>query len=296
MNNSGNLKQTHNEYLQAFCESGIPGGILFLMIWIVAVWRYGKAATSEKYDRKFASRHLLLGAVLVLILVHSFVDSQLHVLPVSFIAYMLIGLSPVSRKKISTVSGWRLIMVIVPFMSLCFLGFFQTLTQYPGYWKWQKGVEMAKKKQWTTAINYYQSALEYLPQKGELQFHLGSALVLSDASTKGLYYLDRAQANFNDRNIYLAKSLALLKLGNLDKAEEQARRAQAMFPDHLAPQLLLARINHSNGNDKIARHYLNACINQRTTIRSDLTRQIAANANHYWQKWYGEKFSSPDIH
>jgi len=293
---AANLKQAHNEYLQAFCESGILGGILFLMIWIVTVWRFGKAATSEKYYRKFASGHIFLGAILVLILVHSFVDSQLHVLPVSLIAYILVGLTPVTRKKICTVSGWKLIVVVVPVMSLCFWGIFQVFTQYPGYWKWQKGVEMAEKQQWTTAINYYQSALEYLPQKGELQFHLGSALVISDASNKGLYYLDKAQANFNDRNIYLAKSLAFLKLGNLEKAEEQARRALAMFPDHLAPQLMLARINHSNGNDKLARQYLKACINQQTTIRSDLTRQIAADARHYWQKWYGMKFSSPNIH
>lgn len=285
---AAHLKQAHNEYLQAFAESGIPGGLLFVGIWAWVGWRYVKAIKDGRNNEHMRVRQLLYLALLLLILLHSLLDTPLHVLPVSLIAYLLIGLAPVEHRECSITAGWKQVVIILPLTGLCQYGILRPMTQYQGYRLWQEGVERAEKHEWPAAISSYRSALAYLPEKGELLFHLGSALVMNKKYSKGLYYLDEAEEHFSDRNLYLSKSHARLELGHVKRAEEQALKARAMFPDHLAPRLLLARIAHRRGHHEEARRHLEACINQGTSIHSNQTRQIAADARRYHWLWYGK--------
>lgn len=292
---AANLKQAHNEYLQAFAESGIPGGLLFAGIWMLGIRRYIQAFKSSGNERETSAKTLLFMTLLLLIVMHSFIDTPLHVLPVAVIAYLLLGCSPGKRKALTITTGWKQAAIAVPLIGLCLVGIYRTAVQYPGYRSWQEGIELGEDHEWAAAITNYRSALETLPAKGELQFHLGSALVMDQKYSKGLYYLKEAREHFSDRNLYLSKSHAWLALGNLDKAEKQARKARAMFPDHLAPRLLLARIAHRRGHHKEARRHLEACINQETRIRSNQTQQIADEARRYREQWYGSRINKNEM-
>src|SRR5690606_715845 len=137
-----------------------------------------------------------------------------------------------------------------------------------GYWDWKKGVELVRKQEWEPAIFYYQRALGRLEEKGELSYHLGSAMVFNGQYSKGIYWLGESKKDFNDRNIYLSESLANLKLGKLEKAEQSAKRALCMFPTHLAPHLLLGEIYYEEDRIKESKASLIKCINEDISIKS----------------------------
>jgi tetratricopeptide (TPR) repeat protein len=160
------------------------------------------------------------------------------------------------------------------------------LYQYPGYAYWEKGRKQADNRSWKQAIELYEDALKRLPQKGELQFHLGSALVLSGDYSKGIYQLGQSLKMFNDRNIYLSLSYGYLKLKEFGNAETYAKQALSLFPDQLAPHLLLGEIYFYMGNIDKSKESLLKCIRRKTHIQSQDTEQICRDARQLWHQFY----------
>ncbi|HMB98671.1 MAG TPA: O-antigen ligase family protein [Balneolaceae bacterium] len=110
---AANLKQAHNEFLQAFFEGGTPGGLLFLYLWLYPLFHFWKNRS------KLNQTNTTLFAILAAIVCHSLMDSPLHVLPVTIIAYFILGISPLS------VIHFRSDKFISKFaMSLISVGFF----------------------------------------------------------------------------------------------------------------------------------------------------------------------------
>ena len=103
-------------------------------------------------------------------------------------------------------------------------------------------MEHSVNMEWKAAILDLSKAIEYLPEKGELLFNLGTANIFNDQYSKGLYFTNESKKYFNDKNIYLSESYAHIQLGEYKKAEEKALIALSMFPTHLAPHLLLGEI------------------------------------------------------
>jgi len=206
-------------------------------------------------------------------------------------AYMALGLVPVKEsliKKIvfkSRLSKW-LITITLLLYTLFIIG--KSIYQYPGYIHWNQGVIYAHDHHWGGAISQYQSALKRLPGEGELQLHLGSVMVISDSYSRGIYFLKESLANFNDKNVYLSLSYAYLHLKNYDEAEKYARIALSMFPDHLAPHLLLGEIYYYQGKIEDSKVSLKKCINRQTTVQSDDIIQIASDARQLWERFYGK--------
>jgi predicted Zn-dependent protease len=83
-------------------------------------------------------------------------------------------------------------------------------------------------------------------------------------------------------------SLGWLKLGQYKKARENAKTALLMFPDQLAPHLLLGQIYHQMGENDQAKMQLSLCLGQRTHIRSDKTMLIVNDARRLWKMWFDD--------
>jgi len=279
---AANLKQAHNEFLQSFIEGGMPGGLLFLLLWLYPLFNYWKNRS------KLNNTDLALFAILTAILFHSLVDSPLHVLPVTVIAFFILGMSPLP--VIHFCSDKFITKFAMSFISVGFFVFvvFNFVMAYTGQWHWKNGMDAAESISWQKATGHYQHALEYLPDEGELHFHIGSALVMKGEPTRGLVHLEHALKNFNDRNIYLSRSLAFTELKQYGKAEENAHTALSMFPDHLAPHLLLGEIYHYTKLENKSKESLLKCIKQKTTVQSDQTKQISEDAAEMWKKFYGQ--------
>ena len=279
---AANIKQAHNEYLQAFAEGGVIGGILFLAIWIIPLI-YMLKRVSENTQ---GIQDFLQLAIHISIMVHSFVDSPLHIFPVSIIGYANIAMMPLPLKEISIskvgkLTGASIVLVLFGIV------IFRTIQIYPGYHLWKQGTEQVSHGDWKPAISSYEQAMERIKENGELSFHLGSALVIDEQYSKGIFWLERAKEDFNDRNIYLSEGLANIRFGNYREAEKNVLIALDMFPTHLAPHLLLGEIYYELGEFEKSKESLMKCITEDISVKSVETKQIVSDAKAYWLSRYG---------
>jgi len=293
---AANLKQAHNEFFQAFFESGLIGGIIFLSIWGVAVFSLVKLIwdkSKQSKEMQFSDwlkndiifKNSVVMGILSIICFHSLMDTPLHLLPIAAIAYICLGLTTIPSFEIK-LTGLLIGILISINTIFSIYSINKSITEYPSYQKWQVGNEFAQSKKWTWAISSYESALVYLPNNGELSFHLGSAYVFNEQYSKGLFYLNKSLSSFTDRNIFLSLSFAQLKLKNLSEAEKNAKIALAMFPDQLAPHLLLGEIYFYQGDTSLSKASLQKCINLETSIKSYETDQIKKDAVELWKNFY----------
>jgi O-antigen ligase len=280
---ASNLKQAHNEYFQEFCESGIIGGILFLSVWLCALWFLWIKRNNER------SKTFGIGVVLLVILFHSFVDTVLHVVPIALVAYCFLGFIPVPASLVRRIQlKFNAHSIFIFVLILLYSGFvlYSVLQQYHGRRYWQKGYEYGLQHRWPYALQEYQNAVRFMPREGELLFHIGAALVMNGSSSTGVYLLNESKANYNDRNIHLSLAYAYLCLKDFSAAEREARIALSMFPEHLAPQLLLGQIFHEQGFPVKSQQALRKCILRESRIQSEEVNQIGLEAEGLWRKYY----------
>ncbi|MCC6488636.1 MAG: O-antigen ligase family protein [Candidatus Hydrogenedentes bacterium] len=89
--NSADVKQAHNDFLQMFCETGVPGGILFALFWgCFGVWGIRRI----RRESVKAERWLLAGVFcgVVGFLLHSAVDMNFPNPSLATLVFLLAGL------------------------------------------------------------------------------------------------------------------------------------------------------------------------------------------------------------
>lgn len=281
---AANLKQAHNEFFQAFAEGGIIGGIFFLLIWLLPfIYGLKYVLHANQKDWKFIG---VIG-IHAAILTHSLVDSPLHVFPVTLIGYINFMMIPMPEWQIKLTSFWKKLLIIVLVIFTCLMAF-RAKRLYSARYALNQGLKFASQLEWEPAVIHYQLALNKFGKKGELEHYLGAAMVFNEQYTKGIYYLNQAKKDFNDRNIYLMESYANLKLKKYEEAEHLAKQALRMFPDHLAPHLLLGEIYYHLDEIEKSKSSLRKCITMETHIISHEVEQISRDAEAYWRNTYGE--------
>ncbi|MCA0445323.1 MAG: O-antigen ligase family protein [Bacteroidetes bacterium] len=279
-----NLKQAHNEYLQAFCETGIIGGLLFLLVWGVA---FLGIHTELKDGFNEAKWKLFVLGFLLLLGSHALLDTTFHVFPLLILPYLLMGFVSIRYIKVP-LNRYSQIFILMVVVGLIIYQIKKDYNEYKGYKKWYSGYEHAGNGKWLWAKTDYEDAIKIIPEQGELLFHYGASLVFLGEYSKSLYYLNKSLTYFTDRNIFLTRSLANLKLNNYQKAEEDAKISLSMFPDQLAPHLLLGEIYFHMGNITESKKSLTKCINEDTRIKSEETLQIQHDAKLLWSQLYQE--------
>jgi O-antigen ligase len=279
-----NLKQIHSEYIQVFCERGIFGGILFILIWIVSLIGLFRFVLKDIGNRK---EYIILLLILCAIITHSMVDTPMHLLSISIVSFTILGFIPLKRFQWELPANKHISNILLAVLLLyCSFVIYKGFREYPAYYHWQKGVGKIQVNMWEEGIVSYREAMKNLSDQGELEFHLGSALMFTREWDQATYYLKRALRTFNDRNIYLSLSYTNLLQKNHEEAEKYAITALKMFPDHLAPHLLLGEIEYFLGNFQRSRNSLMKCINKDTRIQSAEVEQIARDAERLWRKFY----------
>lgn len=277
------LHQPHNEYLNAFVEGGIPGGLLYLGIWIVALGGVIRVLL-DKHRKAPAALWGVL-AVLSVVAVHSLVDDPMHVLPIAAVAWMAMGLVPglpIVRLKTGV---WSLFAV--PFAIIVSVVVIHSVgDRYQGYRQWQQGQEAAKVLDWRTAVHHYEQGLEKLTGQGELLFHYGAARTHNGQPRRGIEAMDQASMKIRDRNLSLSLAWSWLRQGDPEQALYHAHKAAFWFPDHLAPHLLLGEIYYELGEYEKSKYALLRCIHRQTTIQSNEVRRISREARQKWETWY----------
>ncbi len=151
-----------------------------------------------------------------------------------------------------------------------------------GYVYWKNGQVAVQNQKWNEGILEYQEAIHYLPEEGELQFHLGAAYAYTGQFEKALKLIRQSRTSFNDKNIYLVLGQVYLQTGEYQKAEENIKTVTYMYPQLLSPHLLLARLYQKTGFHSLAVSELEFIIASDPKILSDEVLAIKRDARQYF--------------
>jgi len=245
-----NIKMAHSEFFHIFAETGVIGIILFLILIIfigTIIFRLLRTAENEKQGTIIR----LFGAILVIILTHSVVDTVLHVLPILLVFYTSIAiLSVYCDSQNYRAIQFRLypkVIFLIPAIVLLGITGFRGSQKIAGYFYWRQGLNHVSQHKWQEGIDSYQKAMKYLPENGELKFHLGSAYSYTKESEKAFDFLNQSLSSFKDKNQYMVLGITCMDLGNFELAERYLRQTTYMFPQMLYPHFLLAQLYDRTG-------------------------------------------------
>jgi len=250
INKACNIKMAHSEFYHILAEMGVFGIILFLILIIfigIIIFRLLRTAEDEK--QKTTIR--LFGAILVIILTHSVVDTVLHVLPILLVFYTCIAvLSVYYDNQNYRAIQFRLhpkIIFLIPAIALLGITGFKGCQKIAGHYYWRQGLNHVSQHNWQEGVDSYQKSMKYLPENGELKFHLGSAYSYTKDSEKAFDFLNQSLSSFKDKNQYMVIGITCMDLGNFELAEHYLRQTTYMFPQMLYPHYLLAQLYDRSG-------------------------------------------------
>ncbi|HCK99994.1 MAG TPA: hypothetical protein DHW42_07835 [Candidatus Marinimicrobia bacterium] len=182
----------------------------------------------------------------IIVLIHGMVDNPFDVLPIAMLLTFNTGVLSRWLKKddhqlivMNINNSWIVrIAVFLFFLFICV----NTIQKTKGFYHWRKGQIFVNSGKWYLGINEYKKALEYLPNNGELQFHLGAACSYTNQSGTAIKLLNSSLHNFNDKNVYITRAYSYSKLKMYKLAEKDFRMALNMYPNLLLPRLWLSKI------------------------------------------------------
>lgn len=217
---------------------------------------------------------------MLIISIHAVVDNVLHVLPIALIFYW--GLAVISTAMQREISNGGSILnrllvnfrfkgnVILPLLGIVLLVniVYCIVRESRGYICWKSGQDAVHQGVWHNGISQYKQALKYLPDNGELQFHLGAAYSYIGKAEKAIDLLNKSLKKFNDKNIYLTLGHAYKISGNYIQAEECFKTVTRMYPQMLLPHLWLVMMYFEMGRTDATIEELRYIINSKSEVVS----------------------------
>ena len=245
-----NIKMAHSEFYHILAETGIIGILLFLLLIIfISIIFFRLVRTTKDEKQKTIIR--LLGAILVIILTHSVVDTVLHVLPILLVFYTCIAILSVyydnqNHRIINIRLRPKLIftILVIVLLGITSLSGYQKVR---GYYYWRQGLNLVSQHEWKEGIDCYHKAMTYLPDNDELKFHLGSAYSYTRELEKAFDFLNQSLSSFKDKNQFMVMGITCMDLGNFELAEYYLKQTTYMFPQMLYPHYLLAQLYDRSG-------------------------------------------------
>jgi|GEM_PF-4338324 len=311
MNNAGDVKQAHNEYLEVFAETGIIGfvffaSIVFSFIYIgFEIYKKAKDGPIDLEMRAFYSSGMI-------ILVHSLFDSPLHVLPLYFLFFLNCSVISmyVKRKRVGTIFApldsrqsdskqsvlafkRKYVWEINPFgrtVLLCisivvfYLSVYHIAGKVDGFFNWQEGINCAAKENWDEAIVYYDRARKNIPYDGRLKFNLGAAYLNNGKPQDAIPYLEQSLTSFQDKNIFVLLGFAYTELNQNLRAEETLKELNYKFPNLLLPHLLIGKLYFDLNEKQEAIKQLRIVVDANPKIQNEFAEQVKNEARRLLKK------------
>jgi len=284
------IKSAHSEFVHITAETGIIGLVLFCLL-IILFFIYSRKILLSRINKESRNLVRIFVAAFIVIILHSAVDSVLHTLPISIMFYFSLAMmSALSKKysdnmtRYSKSIGFNLktnkLMLSIGIIILLF-NIYRIVYKGIGYVHWKSGQNEVMQGNWDKGIEEYENAIKYLPNNGELQFHLGAAYSYTGQSEKALKIIQQSQDSFNDKNIYIVLGITHMDLGNYEEAEENLKNVTYMYPQLLYPHFLLAQLYHRTAYISRAVSELHYILEENPKILSDDVRAIKRDAERY---------------
>jgi len=266
LSHAGVLRQSHNEYLQIFAETGLVGLSIFLIIIFLVFYDGIKLLKKTKQIENKIIRVSLTSTIIIL--AHSFVDTPLHnALPIylllflniaiishflslrpktysnNFLSkYFLLNNSVVKLNNTFNLNNKTKLLLWGFAISLTLFFVNNTAQKTRAYYYWQKGINYVGNEQWNDAIITYKKAEKILPNKGEIKFNLGAAYLNIGQPGQAINYINTSLSSFKDKNTFISLGFAYLEISKFKEAEKAFNELTSKLPNLILPHLLLAKL------------------------------------------------------
>jgi hypothetical protein len=275
--------EPNSELFHLFAERGLPGGLLYVLLWVFAL---GFLLNALRRNQGITALDWGLLALLIAILVHSLIDTSLHWVATLVTAHLALGLVPAPvLLRLNLGQPWVRRIVLAVGIGWAVTVGFKTAWEYPGYQFWAQ----ATRSDGAVRMDLLERANRRLPAEPSLSYELGIGLLEDGQPEWAASVLQRGLDELEGPNIRLALAEAQLELGWLEPAKLNARTVAASYPDRLRPRLLLAQIHHADGEDAQARAALASCIRRDTYYRSVEVDSVVTEATQLWRSWYDDE-------
>jgi len=228
-------ESTHNTFLDLFVETGLFGGISFLLIWILALYRIFKKAQSIHPSEKMTGITLFIPLVMAFLLLQ-FVFPEPAMMALSgYLLGLSIGFSPPEKERMSLSLEHPSLVVVLSFL-LSFL-----IVTYAAHltiadWFKKKAEDTLNQNRPEAAISFLMKSVRWDPWDPVLYQDLGKAFEFSEIPDKALLNYNLS-AKFNERNPYLWGDIGRLAAKNNWKRRALTAYAKAIQLDPYNPFL-----------------------------------------------------------
>lgn len=269
----------NNQYLKYFIELGIFGGLIFMLLWIIVIYKC-------MFYRKDLGYWFVF--VCVILFVHLFFDSLFSSITISSLFIMILSFLPSDYYKVSLDNRVIRILFLSIFITLICILYTINIQMYKESKldKYERLAEMfLQYAKYDYSLYNSRQALAINPSSIQSKYCLGRALIGNSTLNpdsiqrkedikEGIELLNEINGKVYYRDYYLALSYGLLKVGQIDNSVKYAILVHEMFREQLRPILLLSIINYCSSNIPLGKMYLDECIQKSQDINKTNYNQI----------------------
>lgn len=220
-------RMAHNNYLQIGAETGIPGGIIYLLMWIFLsvqsliiirkAWSpfsaQRQSVLSKGLDPKYKSllfqsnnsgnRQIMLFISIglwmgiVCFMIHSFFDFDLYIPGVALIVWFFAGLiqniiGNFREIRLPPMKKYLKIVCIIVVWLISVLGILKCKDYIEANTLMKKGVRSFNKREWIKAKIFFEKAIKIVPIDFQAYFYLGKISEMLGEYKNSISYIEKA--------------------------------------------------------------------------------------------------------
>ncbi|ACU59949.1 O-antigen ligase family protein [Chitinophaga pinensis] len=269
-----NVYYAFNDLLQLTAESGVIGAFGILLLILVCFRVKG-------YDRfRYAGQAIILGYMLIGMFYYPH-----FILPLKMTG--VLGLAMLSRMDIAVTRQLDIvrmpkILVVTITLILSVAGILIAEQLKTGYKQWGKAQVAYQHQRLDESIRYFDQALSYLPQEGELMSAAGKAYFLADSLEKAVQYLTQSKAFLNNTVIETTLGDISVQQHNYVAAERYYQQALHMVPNRFYTEYMLLKLYVASNESEKACTRANLILHKEVKVSSTAVQQIQDSARVYY--------------
>jgi len=267
---AGNNVTAHNEYLQLWTETGLPGLIIFISLICVIYFRRRDIARKNQV--------LMIPAMggLTVILAVALFSFPLHVLPTFLLFFFFLALLSAARQPNGSLRVYPIVykpFALLLIASLIFLSDIQ-FRNYRAHQKWKIAKELTQAGIYKLAAGIYAELYPSLHKNGNYLLNYGGTLCLYGNHDKARGLLLEGTQYSSDPNIFINLGNCYRQQGDFTNALQNYRRAGNITPHQIYPQYLIAKLYHEHGYNYKARLLAEEIIRKEVKVKSSAVYRI----------------------
>ena len=269
-----NVYYAFNDLLQLTAESGGIGGFGILLL-VFACF-----SVKKRHKFRYAGQAIILAYMIIGLFYYPH-----FILPLKMIAVS--GLAMLSRIDIGTVHRFNIartpkILVVAVSIAIFTTGVIFIEQLKTGYSLWGKAQLAYQHQRFNESIRYFDQAMGYLKEDGELLSEAGKAYFLADS-------LDRAAAYLTQSCVFLNNTVVETTLGDIcmqrqqyATAEKYYQQALNMVPNRFYTEYMLLKLYVASNENEKACTRANLILHKDVKVSSTAVKQIQDSARVYY--------------